>query len=510
MSSITPRTGSIRRPDGTQLAAGSEDTGLPPGTGSNPQQPWDAFDAGGSGMIRQVRNRWRRPHATPQPTLDALAEDEDSGRMRLIGDRLGKPVTDADRTYMLRLVKITLLVCIVGQRFALPVGSAPITVPLIATYVFVFLARMRGGVRYNRVRSELFIASAGLLILATFLSGFIGNSISLNSLLFVLIIYIPWVFCISVQFRDLYVPLARFYTRIMLVAAVIGVFQLGSQYAGVWVYEDYILNVVPENFLVQNFNTSYELAWNDPTTKANAFVFLEPSFLCQYLAVALVIALLIRAPAWQPAVLGLGMASTLSGTGIILLVVSVALMVIVAPNRIRPAYVLAGAVGLAIVFATPAATILLDRKDETSQEGSSGYIRFVQPYTEVLAGLAKHVSRLFVGAGPGSSDRLLTSFRSGGDAVVYTIVPKLAFEYGLVAMVVFVAFLMVSVYRGPPLPVLPTGMLVMIFFLSGSLLQPHTVALAWILTSLWGPPVTVGVSDALAAVVRRNRDGPPA
>lgn len=494
MSSTTPGTGSTRTPDRT---------------GGTPQQPWDAFDSG-SGMIRQVRNRWRRPTATPQPTLDALAAyDERSDRLRLIDDRLGRPVTEADRTYMLRLIKITLFVCVVGQRFAIPAGSSPIALSLVMTYVFVFLARMRGGVRYNRVRSELFIAGAALLVLATYLSGFFGNSISLNSLLLLLVLYVPWVFCISVQFRDLFVPVARFYTRIMLVAAVVGVFQLGSQYAGVWSYEDYLLNVVPESFLIQNYNVSYQLAWNDPTTKANAFVFLEPSFLCQYLALALVIALLIRAPAWQPALLGLGMASTLSGTGIILLVISVGLMVIVAPNRIRPAYVLAGAVGLAIVFATPAATILLDRKDETSQEGSSGYIRFVQPYTEVSTGLTKDLSRLFVGAGPGSSDRLLTSFRSGGDAVVYTIVPKLAFEYGLVAMVVFVAFLMVSVYRGPPMPVLPTAMLVMIFFLSGSLLQSHTIALAWLLTSVWGPPVTVGVSDALAAVVRRNRDGPP-
>ncbi|MCD5350860.1 hypothetical protein [Kineosporia mesophila] len=505
--SETPRHGEGPRPGG----------GTPPGrpgvppTGGTPHQPWRAFDGGGTGMVRKVRQRWRRDRSSPQPSLDALAAyDERSDRLRLV-EAVGptKEVSEENRRYILRLLKITLLVCIVGMRFAIPLGSFPIPLPLVATYVFVVLARLRGGVRYNRVRTELFIASAALIVLATYLSQFFGNSISLNSVLLLLILWMPWVFCISIQFRDLFVPLARFYTRIMLVAAVVGVFQLGSQYAGVWVYQDYLLKFVPENLLIQDYNVSYELAWNDPTTKANAFVFLEPSFLCQYLALALVIALLIRAPAWQPALLGIGMASTLSGTGIILLVVAVGLMVVVAPNRIRPAYVLAGAVGLAIVFATPAANILLDRRDETSQQGSSGYIRFVQPYTEVSAGLSDNPTRLFVGAGPGSADRLLTSFRSGGDAVVYTIAPKLAFEYGLVAMVVFVAFLMVSVYRGPPIPVLPTAMLFMIFFLSGSLLQAHTVALAWLLTSLWGPPVTVGVSDALAAVMRRDRDQVP-
>ena len=71
------------------------------------------------------------------------------------------------------------------------------------------------------------------------------------------------------------------------------------------------------------------------------------------------------------------------------------------------------------------------------------------------------------------------------------------------AAVLFIAFLLLSVLRGPPLPVLPTSMLFMIFFLSGSLLQPHTVVFAWLLTSLWGQPVAVGLSDALAGLRRR-------
>ncbi len=140
--------------------------------------------------------------------------------------------------------------------------------------------------RYNRVRSELFIASAALIMIATYVSGMLGNFISINSVLLLLMIYLPWIFCISAQFRDLYVPLARLFVRIMLVAAVVGLGQMAAQLSGAWVYKDYILSWVPENFLAQNYNTSYELAWNDPTTKANAFVFLEPSFLCQYLALA--------------------------------------------------------------------------------------------------------------------------------------------------------------------------------------------------------------------------------
>jgi hypothetical protein len=76
---------------------------------------------------------------------------------------------------------------------------------------------------------------------------------------------------------------------------------------------------------------------------------------------------------------------------------------------------------------------------------------------------------------------------------------------------VFLAFMLVSILRGPPMPVLPGAVIFMLFFLSGSLLQPHTVALAWLLTSIWGQPVTLGVSDALAARRRqRALDATPA
>jgi hypothetical protein len=166
----------------------------------------------------------------------------------------------------------------------------------------------------------------------------------------------------------------------------------------------------------------------------------------------------------------------------------------------------AGVVGLAVLFSTPAADILLDRRTETSQSGSSGSLRFVQPYTEVGKGLSKDATRYVVGAGPGASDRLLESNRlnKAGGAVVYAIAPKLAFEYGLIGATIFVGFLLLSIYRGPPLPVLPTVVTFMIFFLSGSLLQPHTIVLAWLLTSIWGKPVTVGVSGVLSSTWRRE------
>jgi hypothetical protein len=453
---------------------------------------------------RELRSRWQPAPALPQAIVDPLAlYREKVDRLRLMAAKPNKQVSERDRKYVLRVLRVLLVVVVVGQRITIPFGSLPISLALVAAFVAILLLRHRGGIQYNRVRSELYIAAGGAIVACAWFTSWRGDNISLNSLLLLLVIYLPWVFCVSSQFTDLFFPLARTFVRLMVFSAVVGSVQMVAQLLLGWKYEDYLESWLPPVWLAEGFNTSYQLAWNNPITKANSFFFLEPSFLCQYLALALIISLLIRAPAWQPLLLGLGMACTLSGTGIMLLAVGIILLFILVPNRIRPSYLIAGIVGLAIVFATPAADILLDRRTETSQQGSSGYIRFVQPFTEVSAGLAHDPIRYVVGAGAGASDRLLESSAKDkqGAAVVYGIAPKMAFEYGLISAVLFVSFLLISIVRGPPVPVLPTCVIVMIFFLSGSLLQPHTVILAWILTSIWGPPVTVGIS-ALASARR--------
>jgi hypothetical protein len=440
------------------------------------------------------------------PTPEAVATlARRTGQLRLFEARPVRAVSARDRGYVLRVLQVTLAVVVLGQRITVPFGGLPVSLSLLAALACIPMLRLRGGVRYNRVRSELYIAAGGCVVTAAWLTTWRGDDISLNSLLLLLAIYLPWVFCVSSRFLDLAPRLMGTFVRLMVGAAVVGAAQMTAQLLLGWQYTDYLAKVVPTAWLNQGYNTTNPISYTNPVIKANAFVFLEPSFLCQFCALALVVSLLLRAPAWQPLVLGLGMASTLSGTGILLLAFGVGLLVLRAPNRIRPSYVIAGVVGLAVLFSTPAANILLDRRDETAQQGSSGYLRFVQPYEEVSRGLAADPTRYVVGAGAGAADRLLESDRGGGAAVVYSIAPKMAFEYGLVAAVLFLLFLLVSIYRGPPVPVLATTVTFMIFFLSGSLLQPHTVFTAWLLTSVWGPPVTVGLSDALAAL---RRTGP--
>ena len=149
-------------------------------------------------------------------------------------------------------------------------------------------------------------------------------------------LYLPWAFCVAPRYRANFVPLMRTFVRAMVAFALLGAGQMVAQLLLGWPYTDYLQRWIGAGWLDLTFNTENPLSYNNPLVKANAFVFLEPSFLCQYCALALIVALLIRAPAWQQLALGLGMAATLSGTGILLMIFGTVLILLRAPNRIRP------------------------------------------------------------------------------------------------------------------------------------------------------------------------------
>ena len=90
-----------------------------------------------------------------------------------------RTVSERDRRFVLRVLQGVLLATVVGQRISLPLGL-PVGLPLVACYAGVVLLRVRGAIRYNRVRSELYLAAAVALVAATWFTTWRGGDISLN------------------------------------------------------------------------------------------------------------------------------------------------------------------------------------------------------------------------------------------------------------------------------------------------------------------------------------------
>ncbi len=71
-----------------------------------------------------------------------------------------------------------------------------------------------------------------------------------------------------------------------------------------------------------------------------------------------------------------------------------------------------------------------------------------------------------------------------GTDILYSIIPKLVFEYGVIAGGLMILFLVLATLDRAPWRVVPATLVVMTFALSGALLQPQTAVLVWLLAGL--------------------------
>lgn len=463
-----------------------------PGTFPRPAAATSA--AGITGTARAVASSTGTAGATRHP-----APPPRPGSRAIVLDR-----------YAMTLLKVMLVGAIVLQRFQ--VAGVPVT--LLVLWAGVVLLAVWRRLVVSAWALLAFLGTAALLGLVAWIATAYDRSGSMTSYLLLLLLYAPWVLRLKHGTGIAAAELGRFFVGLAGLFGFVGAAQIVAQYAHVWEFTDY-LGRLPAAFLVPGYNAEASLSYGSGIWRPQSFVFLEPSFLSQTSALAILVGLALRVRARSLLGPVLGLAASLSGTGVVLLGVGLALIVVARPRVLRPSFVVLGAIGVAAVLLSPASDTLLGRTSEIGQTGSSGSLRFIDPYQEVLDGLAALPVRVLAGAGPGASDRLLATDRGTGvgQAVVYTIPAKLVFEYGAPAGLLFLAFLVASLLPRSGIPLLGPTVLFMVMVLSGALLQPHTNLLAWLLVVVWGgrrtsSPVHDSAGDRTAADAER-RTSPP-
>lgn len=404
-------------------------------------------------------------------------------------------------------IKVMIVLSVVLQRLQLP-GGVPVT--LVVLVLGAALLSFWGAVRVSGPALLAFLGATTAMALTAWLAAQREVAPSMTSYLLLLALYAPWVLRARDTLRPHLPELARLFVGLTGVLGVVALAQLLAQYAHVWQFADY-LGQLPTAMLVPGYNSVAEFSYGSGIYRPQAFVYLEPSMLSQTSALGILVGLATRARLRALIGPGMGLFSALSGTGIMLLAVGVGLMLCLRPRLLRPSFLVAIAVGAVAMLLSPFAGTLLDRSDEIGQTGSSGSLRFLDPYTQVLAGLAEDPVRVLIGAGPGTSERLLATNRGSGlgQAVVYIIPAKLLFEYGALAGLAFLLFLLASLLVRSALPLIGASVTFMIMFLSGALLQPNTVLLAWLLVVIWSgwsrppPDPTGGPPGASFRVIDR-------
>jgi hypothetical protein len=374
----------------------------------------------------------------------------------------GAPATDRLAVFFLLapLVATTFL-----AKWAVPFGPRDLGMSWPLILVAVLVGWMTGRLRIDPVRCAALFLLIGFLGAVQVLR---GDVFSLPSLLLMAAIFGCYVMSIGAAPPSRHDALRLFLTVSAVIAAA-SVAQFGLQFVVGRDLAFPVDNLLPRALLIEGYNNQIPIADGTRIQKANGVFLLEPSFLSQLMAVAIVAELSQQGGPWtlpRLARLG-GFAAALllsySGTGLLVLAVGLPVLIIV---QRRWMLMLLGLLllGLAVTFQEQLRLdIYLERAGEFTSVRSSGFERFVSPFLMFEEFLWRDPWRSLFGIGAGSypwHERI--AFYPAAE-MAYS---KIIFEFGVLGAIATFAFLLwVVLTSRAPLALRVT--VVVMFFMSG-------------------------------------------
>ena len=358
--------------------------------------------------------------------------------------RAASPARDRSVAWSLTAIFVAALVL---QRFGIPFGESKVHLVTFVAFAVLGIGLVRGQLVLDARRAAAWLAFAmWCLVSATYtmqISPTPGLRNSIPSLLHFVGLYFPFMF----RFAGT-MPRAEVYGRFQAIAlfvAVCGILQFLAQLGGISVFS--FLDYMPEQFSVEpNFNVVIPLgstAW----MKSNGFFLVEPSLFSQTMAIAIGIELLFFRRIPVLCILATAMLFSVSGTGVLGLALVLALMA--TTTRALDARLLLGLltasalIALLAVFAfEDVGNVFASRVDEVNVEGSSARLRFITPFLAIAEVIDRFPDAIVWGLGPGSSERLSLDFTYAVPTPL-----KVMFEYGLPGLVLWMAMLVISLWR---------------------------------------------------------------
>ncbi|HLH93091.1 MAG TPA: hypothetical protein VKX28_32100 [Xanthobacteraceae bacterium] len=392
-----------------------------------------------------------------------------------------------------RLCAMTCLAAVFLQKLALP-GTAG----LLALNLFVFLAAalaafLLAAVEINRPAFLWYaaFATAGALSLAMSRS----PRVSALSLGLLLLVQLPLVFRVTSSLRP--ERLWRLVSTLGCVFAAVGVIQFAAQFVVGPRLAFPLDTALPDWLALKGFNSMIPLYWSSAIFKSNGVFFLEPSFFCQFLAVAVVAELLLAGRLLRLLLLMAGLISSYSGTGLTMLALFLPIYA-VRHGRIQLA-IAAALACLFLVFFGDALSIdaFVSRLGEFTDNQSSGWARFFSMFDVLQDVLFAKDLTLFTGQGPGTVQQ---SFERVSYLAFDPTWGKLLYEYGLVGTFAYLAFFYTAFCNGARGLRFAVGYTY--FLLGGYLINASILMLAASLVVWLGQPISADHPNA--GTVRTN------
>jgi hypothetical protein len=316
-----------------------------------------------------------------------------------------------------------------------PDGIVPVVVPLtlVAMLAGIALARPvfdagRAGLYF------LFVIDSGLT------TALFATNYSFKSFALFAILYLPLIVAFRVSDAT-YRRCMDFFSTLMVVMVGIVLVQHLVQLSIGWQYWPNLDRLLPPSLLIPYFNYVQPIVWGMNYMKPNGVFFLEVSFLSQFIALALGIELVVFRRWWRIALFTMAVFITFAGTGLLLLLLTVPVLIgRVSIRNMLFAIAVFALVGL-LAWWLGWADLVSHRFDEFSRTGASANMRFVEPYNRLVE-FASDPNSLYRGIGAGQIEKAL-NFQ-------WWPITKAILEYGIIPGLLFYGFFLYTLFNRAP------------------------------------------------------------
>lgn len=371
------------------------------------------------------------------------------------------PRTQQRRDFVPLLVLCTPIACAsVLSKFGIP-GYTTLGIGIALPLMMLTLAF---GMFDDRVRIEpkrlgWYCITLTVLILPQLL---LAGTFSLNSLMMLALLHIPYV--LVVIRGDELAP--RVLAFLLLIARVLAVLAI-AQYFLQGLVDTALLypidNLIPREFVVQGFNAQGTINYHSTQIRATGVFMLEPSFLTQFLAVAIVAESVTNRRLWPLGLYMIGILVAHAGTGILILLICMPFVVLI--HR-RWDLLALGCIGLLAILAFGEVLnldFIANRAGEFDDRHSSGFARFVGGFYLFDQMLWPDLKRALLGYGAGAFMDYAHLFDT---EVADMPMTKMGFEFGMVGAFTYFAFIASCLFASP-LPRMVSVAIALTFLLNG-------------------------------------------
>jgi hypothetical protein len=363
-------------------------------------------------------------------------------------------------------------------RFGIGLFHSQLSVSfLLIVFSIVGLAAI-GRLRVHLPRLILYTISIAAMMTATVMGG--TGQVSVISFLLLAALYLGYIFIVDGD-EATYASVITAFRRICLITAIAGI----AQFLGQVIIRGPTLftfrGFVPDSFLELQYN------YVDPTDflpgfyKSNGFFLPEPSIFGQLMGLALITEINFYRPSYRLLIIGLGLFVSFSGSGAVLCLVFIPLLLL---KRGNPSLLLLGAVFAVILLiysGSPYLSPYLDRFGEFGSTYSSGFARFLSPFYLFNDFIFTSIRNTLFGRGPGAIKAFFNNYYVEVHDPTWG---KLFFEYGLVGTLPFALFIICSFFADAPSKWLAGALFLNWLVLGGYLLSAPIACLILPLT-MW-------------------------